>query len=1165
MFKSDETNDIRPKRKIQCQRCTRKQAQINLTNRGLNKITKPKNENPISGSINYAHLISWYQSVRTDEKFLKSKNNQNFEETKEYVLWINRHLNENCSNIRIDNLFVYFDDSRKILYFLEILYKLGNDYLIKEKLNTRLHKIKNYQTCINFMEIDRKVKCVGISPIELANGNHKILLGLLFLIRHDYEYNFITKTTVKTPIKSSENLNCSKNSNNFFQNIIQSNHELINGSSENLDLVKSEFKLSKNSLDSDSKTSSSLIFDHDLNCSLERIISDQSSSPLISHSLNNIAQRGSTIFLNETRDNFDRSNLEFKSNSINFKDSFSNESQTDSIVELMNKINSASVGTLSDLTKHDFTKSLDSLNESEEMVNQNESEILKNQHSKDEKVDTVNVIEVKTEESCLSTDKINDDQSEKEKIIPEKDYNQIQEIETEQTNDSTHEEIIADNFEPKTESNIETLNDQVYQTESQVIDNPLEELKEMNEQFFDEVKESDVPNIDFINLNKTNEHTDGMPIDENMDSLVEVKNPESFVTELKEEINDKINTDYSVDFILIDETELNYMKVLDKENGLPLINSNLCSDDKEIEGEIQKEKSIIFDESKLNETEVLDQKNDLPLINSNLCSDEKEIESEIQEEKNIIFDENGFNETKVLDQENDLPLKSSSLCSDDKEVKDEIQDIIFSDESEKIYETEIFEETDSVKMVEKQIFEFESLPEESVSLENVDCFNAKELFVPVEEGAKNEKISLNDKEFDQIVPESTPAIHELSNNSEDNSLDQVIPSDDLILQENESLDNDSCSESIENSTVITEINDTLDEIQTEPLNNLDDKIDENNDEEQNENLNNSLEPILNDERLKNTDFNKSIENEVEEIPNDKKDEVSCDFKNDCNESLEEFQNTFEKVENGNLYFELKNSAQEPNELIDTNIANDLTQSKQIINETINEQLHDDQFLTSETNDSNSKMTYSKVVAEGIPLNIQNIPKPIAKSSPRNNHVKNDITFGSPKKKSNGKISYNKEHKITENQAKNLKIDSNLEIQKIADSVEPNSVKPSNYKTIENTNMVNNINQQVKKTIKNGNLEKKKSNQDTQVNKSLPKNGTENGKNNECHKNEKSFKNPKKSLLISNGNKNSESKEKIENKVDLLFSFLKGRTKYILCFAFLAIAYLVINENKIIFG
>jgi len=149
-------------------------------------------------SISHKNLIKWYESLRQDEHWSSLRKELDQEHSNMFIKWINQHfirhininsdLSETSKNfyrsLTVRNLFDDLADGLRIIYLLEIMHRV---HLSKEIGKNVLHKIKNFQICINFMETERKVACVGINTYDLIDGNQKIMLAFLFLIKHDYE------------------------------------------------------------------------------------------------------------------------------------------------------------------------------------------------------------------------------------------------------------------------------------------------------------------------------------------------------------------------------------------------------------------------------------------------------------------------------------------------------------------------------------------------------------------------------------------------------------------------------------------------------------------------------------------------------------------------------------------------------------------------------------------------------------------------------------------------------------------------------------------------------------------------------------------------------------------------------------------------------------------
>lgn len=65
-------------------------------------------------------------------------------------------------------------------------------FLIFNKISSL--KLRNYDSCLSFMRTKRRCECVGIQPFDLIDcANVKIMLGFLFLIKHDYEYKYLNE------------------------------------------------------------------------------------------------------------------------------------------------------------------------------------------------------------------------------------------------------------------------------------------------------------------------------------------------------------------------------------------------------------------------------------------------------------------------------------------------------------------------------------------------------------------------------------------------------------------------------------------------------------------------------------------------------------------------------------------------------------------------------------------------------------------------------------------------------------------------------------------------------------------------------------------------------------------------------------------------------------
>lgn len=151
-----------------------------------------------------AYMGCHYQSVRQDENWVRFRKKIDDEQSDEYIKWINLQYsrllydsNGIISNdakdtyawLMVTDLCKDFSDGIRLIYLLEIIYNVNlNKELGSKSFGClKLHKIKNHETCLNFLINKAKLKCVGINPLDLVEGNKKMIISLLFLIRHDFE------------------------------------------------------------------------------------------------------------------------------------------------------------------------------------------------------------------------------------------------------------------------------------------------------------------------------------------------------------------------------------------------------------------------------------------------------------------------------------------------------------------------------------------------------------------------------------------------------------------------------------------------------------------------------------------------------------------------------------------------------------------------------------------------------------------------------------------------------------------------------------------------------------------------------------------------------------------------------------------------------------------
>lgn len=141
----------------------------------------------------HMHNISWYQCLRSDECWHKLRKNLESRQVLDFIAWINEKFKSTIHSLRsFDDL----HDGLLLIYLLEFLYKCQ----LKKELHCRfkLHKIRNFETCLSFMRTSRNCPCIGIQSYDLVDcANLKIMLGFLFLIKHDYEYKFMSEVNLR--------------------------------------------------------------------------------------------------------------------------------------------------------------------------------------------------------------------------------------------------------------------------------------------------------------------------------------------------------------------------------------------------------------------------------------------------------------------------------------------------------------------------------------------------------------------------------------------------------------------------------------------------------------------------------------------------------------------------------------------------------------------------------------------------------------------------------------------------------------------------------------------------------------------------------------------------------------------------------------------------------
>ena len=170
------------------------------------QFTVPVSPLNISIILQRDYLRCWYESVRQDENWMRFRKQVDDEQFHVYIKWINLQFSRllygksdsGALMTQAQSLYAWLEvrdlgqdlaDGLRFIYLIEIIYdcKLTKEFGVKKLGCLKLHKVKNHDTCLNYLQHNAKIKCVGINPSDLAEGNIKMITGLLFLIKHDFE------------------------------------------------------------------------------------------------------------------------------------------------------------------------------------------------------------------------------------------------------------------------------------------------------------------------------------------------------------------------------------------------------------------------------------------------------------------------------------------------------------------------------------------------------------------------------------------------------------------------------------------------------------------------------------------------------------------------------------------------------------------------------------------------------------------------------------------------------------------------------------------------------------------------------------------------------------------------------------------------------------------
>ncbi|GAA6092244.1 plectin a isoform X13 [Tachysurus ichikawai] len=95
---------------------------------------------------------------------------------KTFTKWVNKHLMK--AQRHIIDLYEDLRDGHSLISLLEVL---SGETLPREKGRMRFHKLQNVQIALDFLK-HRQVKLVNIRNDDIADGNPKLTLGLIWTI-----------------------------------------------------------------------------------------------------------------------------------------------------------------------------------------------------------------------------------------------------------------------------------------------------------------------------------------------------------------------------------------------------------------------------------------------------------------------------------------------------------------------------------------------------------------------------------------------------------------------------------------------------------------------------------------------------------------------------------------------------------------------------------------------------------------------------------------------------------------------------------------------------------------------------------------------------------------------------------------------------------------------
>ncbi|XP_056235758.1 plectin isoform X10 [Seriola aureovittata] len=115
-----------------------------------------------------------YRSIQNEITSLKDERDR--VQKKTFTKWVNKHLIK--AQRHVTDLYEDLRDGHNLISLLEVL---SGETLPREKGRMRFHKLQNVQIALDFLK-HRQVKLVNIRNDDIADGNPKLTLGLIWTI-----------------------------------------------------------------------------------------------------------------------------------------------------------------------------------------------------------------------------------------------------------------------------------------------------------------------------------------------------------------------------------------------------------------------------------------------------------------------------------------------------------------------------------------------------------------------------------------------------------------------------------------------------------------------------------------------------------------------------------------------------------------------------------------------------------------------------------------------------------------------------------------------------------------------------------------------------------------------------------------------------------------------